>query len=224
MTEDLQMLRREVRKLSEKCGYAAAALTLIPIPFSETVAVVPIHVGMVVSIGNVYGITITKDSANDLLVRIGATVGLSLIGSQLATAAAKILLPGAGGIISAPFMYASTLAIGAVARVYFENGGEISNNEIESVYRGELDEARKKFDLKRARSKEASQMARTVADEPEVGVVAVVSKVGGRKPSSDENGESNPLQRLEQAKALLEKGLINATEYDEIKKRILSEL
>jgi hypothetical protein len=39
------------RKLVERCGYAAAALTILPIPGSEVIGVMPIHVGMVIGIG-----------------------------------------------------------------------------------------------------------------------------------------------------------------------------
>ena len=108
-----------VRVLIERCGYAAAALTILPIPGSEIIGVMPLHVGMVIGIGEEYGKTLTRESAVELITRIGATVGLSLVGSRLAMTAGKVILPGLGGLVAAPFMFASTLAIGTVARLYF---------------------------------------------------------------------------------------------------------
>lgn len=136
--------------LTEKCGYAAAALTLIPIPGSEIIAVMPVHVGMVVKLGEIYGVDLDQDSATHLILRIGATVGLSLVGSRLATTAAKFFLPGLGGLISAPFMYASTIAIGRVAELYFVHG-ELSDREMRSVYKESVKSAKSDFDPKRAR-------------------------------------------------------------------------
>src|SRR5687768_11138284 len=77
------------RKLVERCGYAAAALTILPIPGSEVIGVMPIHVGMVIGIGQEYGVKLTRQSATDLILKIGATVGLSLVGSRLAMTAGK---------------------------------------------------------------------------------------------------------------------------------------
>tara|TARA_R110002072_G_scaffold49561_2_gene134546 strand:- start:1251 stop:1724 length:474 start_codon:yes stop_codon:yes gene_type:complete len=137
--------------LTEKCGYAAAALTLIPIPGSELIAVMPVHVGMVVKMGEIYGVDLDQDSAMHLILRIGATVGLSLVGSRLATTAAKFLLPGLGGLISAPFMYASTIAIGRVAELYFLRG-DLSDREMRAVYKDSLKSAKGEFDPSKARS------------------------------------------------------------------------
>jgi uncharacterized protein (DUF697 family) len=135
--------------LTEKCGYAAAAITLLPLPGSEIVAVMPLHVGMVVKIGDLYGVDLDTDSAAHLILRIGATVGLSLVGSRIATTAAKFLLPGLGGLIGAPFMYASTIAIGRVAECYFHHG-ELSDREMRDVYKDSMRRAKKDFDPKKA--------------------------------------------------------------------------
>ena len=45
-------------------------------------------------------------------------------GVQLVIEARLVLLdPGLGGLVAAPFMYASTLALGAAARAWFESNG-----------------------------------------------------------------------------------------------------
>lgn len=205
------------KDLTEKCGYAAAALTILPIPLSEVIAVMPIHVGMVVGIGHLYGQELTRDSATHLVLRIGATVGLSLVGSRIATTAAKVLLPGLGGLIGAPFMYASTLAIGMAARVYFESQGQVSDDDMKAVYQAALKKARSSFDPRRARSPEAqdlaSDAARAAKDDPE----AVAAEEVAKAPA-------DPVSRLERLKAMKDKGLVDDAEFEATKKRILAEL
>jgi uncharacterized protein (DUF697 family) len=94
------------KTLTDKCAYAAAALTAIPIPATEVLGVMPIHVGMVTALGHIHDKDISADSASKLVLRIAATVGLSLVGSRVATTAAKVIMPGFGGIVAAPFMFA----------------------------------------------------------------------------------------------------------------------
>lgn len=204
------------KSLTEKCGYAAAALTIIPIPFTEWVAVMPIHVGMVMGIGHIYGVELTKDSATQLILRIGATVGLSMVGSRLATTAAKILLPGIGGLLlGAPFMYASTLAIGMVARVYFESQGQVSDDDMKSVYEAALKRAKSGFDKKKAEAPEAKDLASAAAAAAKADPVA---RAAAEAPPED------PIARLERLKALRDKGLVDDAEFEATKKRILAEL
>ena len=205
------------RDLTEKCGYAAAALTILPIPGSEIVAVMPLHVGMVMGIAHVYGQEVTRDTAEKLILRIGATVGLSLVGSRLATTAAKILLPGLGGLISAPFMYASTLAIGMVARVYFESQGAVSDDDMKAVYEQALKRAKQSFDPTRAKAKDAQGLAQSAAKAAEADPASPAAEAAAKAPE-------DPVGRLERLKALLDKGLIDQAEYDATKQRILADL
>jgi len=200
--------RAAARDITEKCGYAAAALTIIPIPGTEILAVMPIHVGMVVAIGDIYEVPMTREGATELIMRIGATVGASLIGSRIATTAAKFVLPGLGGLISAPFMFASTLAIGSVAVAWFEAGGALDDDAMKNVYKEAASRAKSAFDPEKARSAEAREMAEAAAEGEAVA------------PTPQEDA----VERLEKLAALLDKGLIDQGEYDDTKARILAEL
>lgn len=205
------------KALTEKCGYAAAALTILPIPLSEVIAVMPIHVGMVMGIGHIYDVELTADSATQLILRIGATVGLSLVGSRLATTAAKLLLPGLGGLISAPFMYASTLAIGMVARVYFESQGQVSDDDMKAVYDAALKKAKSSFDPRKAKASDAQDLASEAARAAKADPVACAAADAAKAPE-------DPVARLERLKAMKDKGLIDDAEFEATKKRILAEL
>lgn len=212
---------REARclRLIERCGYAAAALTILPIPGSEIIGVMPVHVGMVVGLGNEHGVEITRESATELILRIGTTVGLSLVGSRLAMTAGKFILPGLGGLIAAPFMYASTLAIGQVAMAYFEHGDKLGDLEIKRVFQEAAAKAKKAFDPKRARSAEAREMAEEAAGDD-------ASVDAGEPDDGPEPGESvdELAERLAKVSELHEKGLISEAEYEKTKKRILDSI
>jgi uncharacterized protein (DUF697 family) len=205
---------RDVAQLVERCGYATAALTALPIPGAELVGVMPIHVGMVVGIGQAYGQQLTRRAAMDLLVQIGGTVGLSLVGSKIASTAGKILLPGLGGLIAAPMVFATTVAIGAVAKTYFANDGEVSEEELRQVYERVKDRAKGAFDPSKTRSEDAQRMAREAAEGGEEEVSAT-----GEKASVDDLAE-----RLAKLDELKEKGLVSDAEYARQRDRILDSI
>lgn len=201
----------EIDRLVERTGYAAAALTLLPLPGSEIIGVMPLHVGMVIAIGHHHGRELTRDSANQLLLQIGTTVGASIVGSRLATTAAKFVLPGLGGLIAAPFMFASTLAIGAVADTWFRRDGEVSDSELKDLYNRTVNQAKSGFDPTRARDAEAKHAATQAVDR---------AKAGESEPAPSET----PMDRLRKAKQMLAEGLIDEAEFAAVKERILSEL
>lgn len=205
-------------RLIDTCGYAAAAATLLPIPGTEIIAVMPIHVGMVVGLSQIYDAEITRDSATDLVLRIGATVGASLVTSRAATTLAKIALPGLGGFIGAPIIFATTIAIGAVARAFFDRGGEVSSEEMRDIYKKAVKNAKRNFDPKRARSGPAQDMAKKAAEEGKA------EEAPTEAPAEPAAQAPDPLARLRKLKAMLDAGLIEPDEYETTKQRILSEL
>lgn len=213
------------KRLAERCGYAAAAVTLLPLPGTEYFAVMPIHVAMVMGIGHVYGVEMTRDSAMDLVVKIGGTVGLSMVGSKIATTAAKVLLPGLGGFIGAPMMYASTIAIGMVARVYFETQGSVSEDDMRKVYAAAKKNAQSSFDPAKAKANDAKAAAEAAAAEAKRQEAAGGAKAPAASAAAASAPEpTDPVARLERLKGLKDKGLIDQGEFDLLKKKILAEL
>lgn len=205
---DPTLRRQAVNQLTERIGYAAAALTLIPLPGTEIVGVMPLHVAMVIGIGELHGQRLSNDNAIELVAKIGVAAGASIVGSRIATTAAKIFLPGLGGLISAPFMFASTLAIGAVADAFFEREGNLETGDMRDLYNRAHGDAKSKFDPDKARSDEAQRMAEEAA----------------RAEQQPAPAPQGPVERLEKLKALLDKGLIDQAEYDATKARVLGEL
>jgi uncharacterized protein (DUF697 family) len=201
-----------VKTLVERCGYAAAALTILPLPGSEVIGVMPLHVGMVIAIGEEYGARLTRQTATDLILKIGATVGVSLVGSHIAMTAGKIILPGLGGLVAAPFMYASTLAIGAVARTYFQSNGTLGEAEMKSVYEATRDQAKSAFDPRRSRSEEARGMAEQAAHD------------GSASKPAEKASVDDLADRLAKLDELLKRGAIKETDYQRRKAQILDEV
>jgi len=214
-----RMSDREARidTLVERCGYAAAALTLIPIPGTEIVGVTSVHVGMVVKIGSEHGRELSREDALELIKQIGTTVGVSLVGSALATTAGKILLPGLGGLIAAPFAFAATLGIGHVARLYFERG-ELSRAEMKRAYDDAAEHAKTIFDPSRARSSEARAMAEEARRAEEAGGPSVTSTP--KKPADIDD----MAERLAKLDELLDKGVISEAEHARRREKILDEI
>jgi uncharacterized protein (DUF697 family) len=159
-----QETEEAARRLILRCGYGSAAVAVIPIPFSATVGVMPIHVGMVVGLGSLYGEEISADSAGRLIARIVPAAGVSYIGSRLAMGLGKFFVPGLPGLIGAPLIFANTLAIGAVAKATFEGREELEDDDVRALYHEALEEARELFDPRQVRSPEATRAAHDAVD------------------------------------------------------------
>jgi uncharacterized protein (DUF697 family) len=158
-------LSADARQLILRCGYASAAVALIPIPGVVVVGVTPIHVGMVLNLGSLYGAEIGRDSAVALVTRIGAAAGASYVGSRVALALGKMFIPVVPGLLGAPVIFANTLAIGAVAKSHFEGREELDDDEVRELYRSALAEAKTQFNRRGVHSDEAKQAARQAVDE-----------------------------------------------------------
>jgi uncharacterized protein (DUF697 family) len=155
----------EARKLILRCGYASAAVALIPIPGVVLIGVTPIHVGLVLGLGSIYGAEMGRDSAVALVARIGAAAGASYLGSRLALALGKMVVPVVPGLLGAPVIFANTLAIGTVAKAHFEGREELNDDEVRELYRSALAEAKSQFDRRKVRSKEAEAAAQEAVDQ-----------------------------------------------------------
>ncbi|HEY8432522.1 MAG TPA: SHOCT domain-containing protein, partial [Sandaracinaceae bacterium] len=164
-----------------------------------------------------HGVELARESATDLVMKIGATVGLSLVGSKIAITAGKLVLPGLGGLIAAPFMFASTLAIGAVARAYFESGGKLGELEMKRVYEETVAMAKSAFDPRKARSAEARTMAEEAARQEQAG--AATPRETKATASVDDLAE-----RLAKLDELYERGAISERDYERRKQQILDEV
>src|SRR5208282_1785240 len=102
---------------------ACAGLVLQPIPGLET-AVLPIQGGMVLALAHVYGQEISKKRAHEILLDLAKITGVSIVGRAALRTAIKVLLPGIGGVVAAPFTFSTTWGTGYAAIHYLKSGGK----------------------------------------------------------------------------------------------------
>lgn len=129
---DLESKKNEAKKIIATGAAAAAAAGAIPLPFADSIVLVPIQVKMIASIIDIYGVT--------SLASISSTVVSDVVISQLGRSAAKALvslIPGAGLIlniatstINATVASSITTAIGfAISEICYSNVRKYLNGE-----------------------------------------------------------------------------------------------
>lgn len=206
---DARLTDERAWQLIERCGYAAAALAVLPIPYSETVGVAAVHVSMVIGVGKVYGVELGRESAVKFVARLGATIGLSYLGTRLAIGTAKLVLPVLPGLVGAPLVFGSTLGLGAVARAHFSSPGkELTDDEVKALYRSAVDRARATFDPTRVRSRDARADAEAMASES--------------TPTPTSSTE-RARERLERLRKLHEQGFLGPDELEAASRKVLEE-
>jgi uncharacterized protein (DUF697 family) len=148
------------RDVIEICSFACAGLVLQPIPGLET-AVLPIQAGMVVALGHIYGSELSKKDAANVVLDIAAVTGVSLVGRQALTTLAKVLLPGLGGVLTAPYTFSVTWGTGYAAIHYFRTGSKPDKAKIREIFERERDRSKQQYSDKKATE------SRPTADEIE---------------------------------------------------------
>jgi uncharacterized protein (DUF697 family) len=146
----LQAPRDKARDIARSFSLWAAGIVLFPIPFSDLVLLMPIQTAMVISIGKAYGV---KDPPEKTLAHIAAACGASVFG-QITTLFVSNLIPIIGKLVSAPFVYGWTYGLGEVAIRYFETQGQVSTDEMKSLFKQVSKEATRGFrpsDVSKAR-------------------------------------------------------------------------
>ena len=131
-------------------SFGSAVVTLVPIPFSDFVAVTAVQASMVTAIGRVYGRELNKDEAKHLVLELASVCGAGLVAQKSFATLTKIFLPGLGGVLAAPWAFAITWGMGHVAMTYFANR-EVTKAVLKTVFTKAKSEAgsvftKEKFD------------------------------------------------------------------------------
>jgi uncharacterized protein (DUF697 family) len=137
--------RRKISKdLVTMSSFGAAAATVVPIPGSDFIAVTAVQASMVVAVGRVFGRELTLAQAKDIVVELAAVCGLGLLAQKGFATITKILLPGLGGVLAAPYAFAVTYGMGNAAMTYFENQ-DFTKETIKRVYEEAVAEGKRIF-------------------------------------------------------------------------------
>ena len=158
-----------VRRVILAYSGTAAAFNLNPIPFSGFAMLTPIHVAMVLHVGQRMGHDLTMENAGKIFKEILGAVGVSVAGRLVTGALLKIGLPVVGGVLRAPAVFAMTYGIGRVAEDYFQrknDGLDFDKDKAQEVFAQAVEEGRaegahaekaKKQAKKRAKKKAATK-------------------------------------------------------------------
>lgn len=135
----------KVKKIINYYSIAAGGAAIQPIPIIDSFILAPIQIAMVIHIGKVYGIKITKSVAGGLV----NTLGLSLIGNYLFVFLVS-LFPGIKQVIGPAVAYSLTYTSGLIVNELFATGNLSPTKEqlevLSQKYKKELKEAKLRYD------------------------------------------------------------------------------
>lgn len=144
------------RDVIDVCAFACAGLVLQPIPGLEQ-GVVPVQIGMVLALAHVHGEELSRKRATEILMDLAAITGVSIVGRQVLTSVAKVLLPGLGGLIAAPTTFSVTWATGHAAMHYLRAGGRVDKASIRKIFEEERERAKAQYSEDKARANRPSK-------------------------------------------------------------------
>jgi uncharacterized protein (DUF697 family) len=114
-------------------SFGAAAVTLIPIPFSDFVAVTAVQASMVTAVGRVFGRELTLEESKHLVLELASVCGAGMVAQKGFATLTKFLLPGLGGVLAAPWAFAITWGMGHVSMHYFAHR-ELTREVLKGVF------------------------------------------------------------------------------------------
>ncbi len=118
------------RRVIRQSLSAAAVLGLEPIPVLEIPLLIAVQIRMLLRLGTIYGEPVNARRARELLTAIAGGVVIRYATQEIAK-----LLPIAGWVIAAVVAASGTWALGRVAILYFESGGQLSPEQMRGMYR-----------------------------------------------------------------------------------------
>lgn len=134
---DLALKERRIRKLIYSKATIAAGIGAIPLPVADLALLMPLQVGMVVTIGHLLGIEIGRARAVELMVTVGAGLSLRQGARQLLK-----LIPGFGSVVSSAVAFGGTVALGETALLWFRRKMQAQPGELRETYRKAAERAR----------------------------------------------------------------------------------
>jgi predicted GTPase len=113
---------RLARRLAGAAATVSAGIGAVPIPVADIIPITGLQIGLIAAIAYISGRDLSRDSAREFLVALGANVGAAMALREAARALAKIVFPGAGSAVSGGVAFAGTWGIGEAAIAYFIQG------------------------------------------------------------------------------------------------------
>jgi small GTP-binding protein len=123
--------------IAKYAASAAGAVLINPVPASDWAALAPIQLKMIAHIGAVYGVTLTKSSAWEMLTTLGVGFGARTLFQGVIS-----LFPGVKNILGPPYAAAATQGMGIAAKAYYKGEAIPSKQALLNAVDGQLKELR----------------------------------------------------------------------------------
>lgn len=124
-----------------------AGIAIQPLPFADMLLFTPVQAYMAMKIGNIKGFPVSKKQAEDIIKELGGMVGLGILAHHGMASITKLGLPGAGGLLASPLVFAYTYAVGRIAEYYFDQkraGRPVFVDEVKNIWATALSEGRRR--------------------------------------------------------------------------------
>ena len=132
--EILDRLDREADKIIKGAAASAAGVVLVnPVPASDIAVLAPLQVGMIIKLGAIYGKTIDRNSAIEIISTLGAGLAARTVFQGVIS-----LIPGIKNVLGPPYAATATYGIGRAAKAYFKGQGVPSSGELRGEVEREL--------------------------------------------------------------------------------------
>lgn len=131
----------EFESIITKAAVVNGALELLPQSLAS-MAIIPLQMKLVYRIGKMHGFELDRDHIKDLLATLGVgmtgqyleQIGRKLIGGLFGTIAGSLMGSVARGATGAAFSFATTYAIGQVARRYYAGGRAMNADLLKQAF------------------------------------------------------------------------------------------
>ena len=129
--EVLDRLDREADNIIKVAAASAAGVVFAnPVPASDIAVLAPLQVGMIIKLGAIYGKTIDRNSAIEVITTLGAGLAARTVFQGVIS-----LLPGVKNVLGPPFAATATWTMGRLAKALFKGQSIPSSEEL----RGEVE-------------------------------------------------------------------------------------
>ena len=112
LAQSARVQEKLARKMTAAAVGGRRSIGAVPIPVADIVPITALQIGLVTGIAYLSGREMSKSSAREFLVALGANVGAAFALREGARASAKFVFPGAGSAVSAGVAFAGTWATG----------------------------------------------------------------------------------------------------------------
>lgn len=179
---------------------------LIPVPLADMVAVGGIQMDLIRRLCDVYQVEYSMNKSKAIIISLTAT-GIARMGARAAAKAIPVIGSIVGGVVMSAFSGASTYAIGMVFKAHFEKGGNLSDIDLNEIKRFYEDKMKKGQEF-------VESFRRDKTPEPSSSSTVKVTTTNTNEPK-------DVVTQLRELNDLKVQGIINETEFETLKKKII---